>query len=45
MLRILIPIDGSPAAMAAVRHVLLLVGRGLRARCVLANVQAGANLY
>ncbi len=45
MLRILIPIDGSPESLAAVRHVLNLVGRGLRARCVLANVQAGANLY
>lgn len=45
MLRILIPIDGSPESMAAVRHVLTLVGHGLRARCVLANVQASATLY
>ncbi|WP_288253468.1 universal stress protein [uncultured Hydrogenophaga sp.] len=45
MLRVLIPIDGTKASMAAVRHVLALVGTGLRARCVLANVQASANLY
>lgn len=45
MFRILIPIDGTPESLAAVRHVLGLVGAGLRARCVLANVQPGANLY
>ena len=45
MLRILIPVDGSAESMAAVRHVLTLVGNGLRVRCVLANVQASATLY
>lgn len=45
MFRILIPIDGTAESLTAVRHVLTLVGGGLRARCVLANVQPGANLY
>ena len=45
MLRILIPVDGSPASLAAVHHALALVGAGLKARFVLANVQEGANLY
>ena len=45
MLRYLIPIDGAPESLAAVRHVLAQVGAGLRVRCVLANVQHSANLY
>lgn len=45
MLRYLIPIDGEAESLAAVRHVLTLVGAGLRVRCVLANVQPSANLY
>ena len=45
MIRILIPIDGTEPSLAAVHHVLALVGAGLKARFVLANVQEGANLY
>jgi nucleotide-binding universal stress UspA family protein len=45
MLRYLIPIDGEAESLAAVRHVLTLVGAGLHLRCVLANVQPSANLY
>lgn len=45
MHRVLIPVDGSPASLAAVHHVLRLSGAGLRLRCVLANVQQSANLY
>lgn len=44
-LKILIPVDGSDCAMDAVRHALALVGVGLRARFVVANVQSPANLY
>jgi nucleotide-binding universal stress UspA family protein len=45
MLKILIPVDGSAYALLAVHHVLRLVGAGLKARCVVANVQDSANLY
>lgn len=45
MIKILIPIDGSEQALAAVHHALALVGAGLKARFLLANVQDGANLY
>lgn len=45
MMKILLPVDGSEAALAAVRHALALVGSGLRAEFVLANVQAPASLY
>jgi nucleotide-binding universal stress UspA family protein len=45
MLKILIPVDGSDHALHAVHHVLRLVGAGLKARCVVANVQDSANLY
>ena len=45
MLNILIPVDGSPHAMRAVHHALFLVAAGLKARFVVANVQATANLY
>lgn len=45
LLKILIPVDGSELALEAVRHALTLVGHGLRARFVVANVQAPANLY
>ena len=44
-LKILIPVDGSDCALDAVRHALVLVARGLRARFVVANVQSPANLY
>ncbi|MCW5654248.1 universal stress protein [Hydrogenophaga sp.] len=45
MLKILIPVDGSEQALLAVHHALRLVGEGLRARFLVANVQASANLY
>lgn len=45
MLKILIPVDGSSHALLAVHHALRLVGAGLKARFVVANVQASANLY
>lgn len=45
MLKILIPIDGSERSLDAVHHALSLVGAGLKARFVLANVQEAANLY
>jgi nucleotide-binding universal stress UspA family protein len=43
--KILIPVDGSERALAAVRHALELVGHGLKARFVLVNVQEPANFY
>ncbi|QHE88174.1 universal stress protein [Hydrogenophaga sp. BPS33] len=45
MLKILIPVDGSSHALLAVHHALRLVGAGLKARFLVANVQEGANLY
>ncbi len=45
MLKILIPVDGSEPSLQAVRHALRLVGAGLKARFVVANVQAAPNLY
>ncbi|MDR7093166.1 universal stress protein [Hydrogenophaga laconesensis] len=45
MLKILIPVDGSTHALLAVHHALRLVGSGLKARFVVANVQEAANLY
>jgi nucleotide-binding universal stress UspA family protein len=45
MLKILLPVDGSDAALDAVRHALRLVADGLSASFVLANVQEPANLY
>jgi nucleotide-binding universal stress UspA family protein len=45
MHKVLIPCDGSPESLAAVHHVLRLVGAGLRLRCVLVNVQESASLY
>lgn len=44
-MKILLPCDGSPAALAAVRHALALAADGLAARFVLANVQEPATLY
>jgi len=44
-LKVLIPVDGSDCALDAVRHALVLVAMGLRARFVVANVQSPANLY
>jgi len=45
MLKILLPVDGSQAALDAVRHALRLRADGLSAQFVLANVQEPANLY
>ncbi|MDP3086386.1 MAG: universal stress protein [Rubrivivax sp.] len=44
-MKILLPIDGSACALAAVRHALQLVTEGLKADFVLANVQTPASLY
>lgn len=44
-MKILLPVDGSEGALAAVRHVLRLIHAGLRADIVLANVQEPASLY
>jgi nucleotide-binding universal stress UspA family protein len=44
-MKILVPADGSPGAMAALRHVLELRGAGLQASVVLVNVQPPATLY
>jgi nucleotide-binding universal stress UspA family protein len=44
-MKILLPIDGSEAALDAVHHALRLVHEGLRATFVLANVQEPASLY
>lgn len=44
-MKILLPIDGSPNALAAVAHALRLVAAGLQAEFVLINVQEPANLY
>jgi nucleotide-binding universal stress UspA family protein len=44
-MKILVPVDGSPASLEAVRHALALVRQGLHAELVLANVQAPASLY
>jgi nucleotide-binding universal stress UspA family protein len=44
-MKILLPVDGSEAALAAVRYALVLVANGLRAEFVLANVQEPASLY
>ena len=45
MLKVLIPTDGSADSLAAVHHALRLVGKGLHARFVVANVQDPATLY
>jgi nucleotide-binding universal stress UspA family protein len=42
---ILVPVDGSEAALDAVRHVIELQDQGLDVACVLANVQAAPHLY
>lgn len=44
-MKILLPIDGSPAALAAVRHAMHLRRGGLAASFVLVNVQEPATLY
>ncbi|NKE67794.1 universal stress protein [Ramlibacter sp. RBP-2] len=44
-MKILVPVDGSPLSLEAVRHAIALVKQGLRADLVLANVQPPASLY
>lgn len=44
-MKILLPVDGSDESLDAVRHALLLIGQGLKASLVLANVQEPASLY
>ena len=44
-MKILLPIDGSEAALEAVRQALRMLSEGLRASLVLANVQEPATLY
>lgn len=42
---ILLPVDGSPLALAAVRHALDWVANGLRANFLLVNVQEPTHFY
>lgn len=44
-MKILLPVDGSTHAMAAVRHALALAAQGLQASFVLVNVQEPPSLY
>lgn len=44
-MKILLAVDGSPAALAAVQHAVQLVRTGLQASFVLANVQEPPSLY
>ena len=44
-MKILLPVDGSDLSLEAVRHAIELVREGLRATCVLANVQEPSTLY
>lgn len=44
-MKILLPVDGSEAALEAVRQALRMIDEGLRASLVLANVQEPATLY
>ena len=44
-MKILLPTDGSEQSLRAVHHALRLVGAGLQARFVVANVQESATLY
>ncbi len=44
-MKILLPVDGSPNSLAAVRHALQQRAHGLQASFVLVNVQLPATLY
>jgi nucleotide-binding universal stress UspA family protein len=44
-MKILLPVDGTPASLQAVRHALRLRSEGLAAEYVLANVQVPPTLY
>lgn len=45
MLKILLPVDGTPASLRAVRHVMNLALHGLRLHVVLAHAEREASLY
>ena len=45
MMKILLPVDGSPLSLEAVAYAVRLVREGLQASMVLANVQEPATLY
>ena len=45
MMKILLPLDGSAAALDAVHFAIRLARDGLAVQCVLGNVQAPATLY
>ena len=44
-MKLLLPVDGTPASLAAVRHAPALRAQGLGADYVLVNVQAPPSLY
>ncbi len=44
-MKLLLPVDGTPASLAAVRHALALRAKGLASDYVLVNVQAPPSLY
>ena len=44
-MKVLLPVDGSPLSLEAVRHAIGLAREGLRISCVLANVQEPGTLY
>ncbi|MFY9511323.1 MAG: universal stress protein [Rubrivivax sp.] len=44
-MKILLPVDGTPASLHAVRHALALRAQGLQAEFVLVNVQVPPSLY
>ena len=44
-MKILLPVDGSPVSLEAVRFVIRMAGDGLASSVVLANVQEAATLY
>lgn len=45
MLKVLLPVDRSPATLAAVRHVMQLAHHGLQLQVVLAHVEPEAGVY
>lgn len=45
MLKVLLPVDGTPTGLAGVRHLMRLVQHGLQAEAVLAHVEPDASLY
>src|SRR5436190_3822970 len=45
VMKVLLPVDGSEGALAAVRHALRLLHSGMRASFVIAHLQEPASLY